>query len=274
MRFFRPRRPHLTFGIPLRASLDPEEWRGLCVLIGNTLRSVYNQTDPSFAVIIACDRPPELDFAPDRRLTILAAPSRPPSSLREGDNDAGAKRWEIAAHFVRGGGGYLMFLDADDWVSNRLVDHVRRTRHPVGYVLEDGYACDLASRKVMPIPTPGIADARFDLSCGSSIILRLDQSDFTPDANGERRFSRLYRLGHTSVRDAALAEGRPLQKLPFRGAVYVFNTGLSLSEMRGREEPDFAAGRANWSRVFAERGADLAGIAQEFGQAGDGPGAR
>ena len=265
MIFGARRRAMVTFGIPLKATSDPVEWSALCRLLSDTVRSVYNQTDQSFRIIIACDRRPTLDFATDNRLEFLQIALPRPKDHDEGDNDAGAKRWEIASRFLRGGPGYLMFLDADDLVSNRLVEFVRKTGHESGYVFEQGYGMDAASRKVLPIPQPGVTDAAFHQMCGSSIIMRLAPGDLS-SRNGEKpRYNRLMRAGHTSVARVAEEEGRPMLVVPFRPAIYVVGTEVAQSDVRSVEDPGFGVERANWKRTLAASGFDVARIADEFG---------
>ena len=255
----------LTFGVPLKAASDPAEWLQLCGRLSDTVRSVYNQTNPAFQIVIACDRMPDLAFATDDRLEFLPVSSPVISTREEGDIDAGRKRWLIARWFTLGGGGYLMFLDADDLVSNRLVSFVHKTRHQSGYVFETGYGLSVATQSVLPIPQPGIADAPFHQMCGSSTIVLLSADDMDADNDGQSRFNRLFRRGHTTVAAAAKAEGRPMMKMPFPAAVYVLDTGLNLSLARAREEPDFAAEREQWRQAFRQTGFAIARIAREFG---------
>ena len=255
----------LTFGVPLKAASDPAEWLQLCGRLSDTVRSVYNQTNPAFRIVIACDRMPDLAFATDDRLEFLPVSSPVISTREEGDIDAGRKRWLIARWFTLGGGGYLMFLDADDLVSNRLVSFVHKTRHQSGYVFETGYGLSVATQSVLPIPQPGIADAPFHPMCGSSTIVLLSADDMDADNDGQSRFNRLFRRGHTTVAAAAKAEGRPMMKMPFPAAVYVLDTGLNLSLARAREEPDFAAEREQWRQAFRQTGFAIARIAREFG---------
>lgn len=265
MMFGARRRVMVTFGIPLKATGNPAEWSALCRLLSDTVRSVYNQTDQSLRIIIACNRMPLLDFSTDDRLEFLQIALASPKGHDEGDNDAGAKRWEIARRFLSGGGGYLMFLDADDLVSNRLVEFVRETQHESGYVFEQGYGMDAASRKILPIPQPGVTEAPFHQMCGSSIVLRLAPGDLSPRNGEEPRYTRLMRVGHTSVARAAEAEGRPMLTVPFRAAIYVVGTDVSQSAVRAHEDPGFGNEREKWTRTLATTGFDVSSIADEFG---------
>jgi hypothetical protein len=255
----------VTFGIPLRATNSPVEWSALCRLLSDTVRSVYNQTDQSFRIIVACDRMPRLDFATDDRLEFLQVTLPSPKDHDEGDNDAGAKRWEIARHFLLGGGGYLMFLDADDLVSNQLIAFVRKTNHESGYVFGQGYGMDAVSRKVLPIPQPGVTDLAFHQMCGSSIVVRFAPGDLSSENEEKPRYNRLMRAGHTSVAKAAEEEGRPMLSVPFRAAVYVVGTNVSQSDRRSVEDPGFGVERDTWKRTLATSGFDVSGIAEEFG---------
>ncbi|MDR1761825.1 MAG: hypothetical protein LBR55_05190, partial [Bacteroidales bacterium] len=55
---------------------------------------------------------------------------------------------------------------------------------------------------------------RFDMVCGSSFIVKLNE-----------KTKKAIVSGHDFVAESCKKAGFPLQKLPFRGAVYVINTG-------------------------------------------------
>jgi hypothetical protein len=258
----------LTFGIPLRATNDLAERERLWRVLTATIRSVYNQTDPAFRLVVACNRVPDLDVDIDDRLEFVIMDHQPAVSYLEGNIDAGAKRWQIAHNFVNQGGGYLMFLDADDLVSKRLVEFVGQTRHPWGYIFEHGYALDAELNRVLPLPRPGSNDVPFHQICGSSTVVRLLPEDFINKGDQPTRYSRLFRAGHTSVAAVSAEEGRDLLPLPFAGAVYVVGASITQSKIRGREDPGFGEGRRRWQSVFAREGLAVSAIADEFGIGG------
>jgi hypothetical protein len=207
-----------TFGIPLRSRVTAKDWGQVCRLFEATLHSVLRQTDENFRVIIACHELPEVVGLSDPRVLIVQTPFPPPSALPEQMTDKGRKRRLIGATLRALDGGYLMLLDADDLVSNRLVAFARRDAHPHGYILREGYEFDASSQRIRVAP-------RFNRLCGSSAIIRFDADELPPSVNEEdiSYFSRF--SNHVHWEAVAAAAARALKPLPFPGAVYVMNNG-------------------------------------------------
>jgi len=207
-----------TFGIPVRSQVTAKNWGTVCQLFEATLNTVLNQTDENLRVIVACHELPEVSAISDPRVVIAEAPFPRPSSLLDQMVDKGRKWRLIGATLRTLGGGYLMPLDADDLVSNRLVAFARRDAHPNGYILREGYEFDVGKRRMRVAP-------RFNRLCGSSAIIRFD-ADELPQSFDEESSCYFSRFGnHIYWEDVAAAAGRPLKPLPFRGAVYVMNNG-------------------------------------------------
>src|SRR6185503_12206705 len=142
----------VTFGIPLISRAAARDWMQIEELFNATLASIYNQTDQNFRIIVASGGRPALRVPVDDRLQFIDYPRAIPHGREEGIMDAGKKRWEIAARLVELGGGDLMFADADDLVSSRLVEFVRKTRNPNGCILTDGYVMNWTTGSVAPFP--------------------------------------------------------------------------------------------------------------------------
>ncbi len=131
------------------------DWGQVSKVFNQTLRSLDNQTNKSFEVLLAAQDMPEL--APDLKLDVVhltpdwTVENLTSAKLRD-------KRWKrtLLLRAVRErGGGYVMMLDADDLVSNRLVDHVLKDGDPNGYIIETGYAYDWKANLIAPIPGSG-----------------------------------------------------------------------------------------------------------------------
>lgn len=229
-----------TFGIPLIGRAAAANWPLVEALLDLTLASVRAQTDQQFAIVIAGHDRPRADWA-DPRITFLQAdwPARDPRS----DNlDSGRKKHEISQFVLRRGGGLLMFLDADDWIDTRLVETARAMIGPehVGGIVETGYATDLRSLRVAPLPHPQVFDLAFHRVCGSCTIARLDPGESDP----------LYRDPSSILHDhhrwieTARAHGADFVRLPVKGN-YLINTSENHSERHGPF--------AEWRQSFTDR---------------------
>lgn len=45
----------IIFAIPLRGKETATDWKNILKLLNNTLKSIFNQTNPNFKCIIACN---------------------------------------------------------------------------------------------------------------------------------------------------------------------------------------------------------------------------
>jgi GT2 family glycosyltransferase len=221
----------VTFGIPLMGKAVAGDWARVVRQLEATIGSIYAQTDAHFRIIVAGTDPPPLAVRTDERCEFIAVPQLPQMGRWAGVMDGVRKRHRVAERLRELGGGYLMLTDADDLISTRLVEFVRRDRHPNGYLVGQGYMFDAGRGLLAPFPFPGAPpEQRFDQECGTSAMLFLTPEELPPDERvGDNRYDRLMAAGHPFVIDRAAAEGRPLQDLPERMVCYVRNTGENIS---------------------------------------------
>ena len=121
------------------------------------------------------------------------------------------------------GGGYLMALDADDLVSNKLVGFVRRDHYPYGYLIDEGYEYDCSADRVRFAP-------RFNRVCDSSAIFHFTPADLPQAADDTGSLSDKF-TNHTLWATTAAELGRPFRKLPLHGAMYLINSGENHSAL-------------------------------------------
>jgi hypothetical protein len=240
------------FGIPLRSKASSRNWLRVCELFRSTLSSILNQTNGDFGVIVACHDVPSVANMTDPRVEVLICAAKVPVNLNEQMTDKHLKRRMIAAKLKRLGGGYLMSVDGDDLVSNRIVAFVERDRNPYGYIINRGYEFDCVTKRVLPAP-------RFNRLCGSSGIFHFEAHHLPDSANDPSETLSDYFRNHTEWSTVANNLGRPLKMLPFRGAMYVTNHGDNHSTQ---------AGNVGWRRTllrkfFIARAPDRA-LRQEF----------
>jgi hypothetical protein len=117
---------------------------------------------------------------------------------------------------------HVMFLDADDLVSNRLAGLVAENPHSNGWYFEYGYRMDIESKG-----HPRLYWRRnFYHECGSSYILRADRAPFPEQLDDRADFSdyfvRRYEV-HAYIKENFEGLGYPLSPLPFYGAIYIFH---------------------------------------------------
>ena len=251
---------HFFFGIPLRSRQASRDWRRVCALLDATLNSTLRQLTPDVEVIIACHQLPTV-HSRDRRVTFLQAKHPKPRDRLEQMFDKRSKKIMLAEEICRRGGGYLMLLDSDDLVSNRLAEFVLQHDNERGYLVDHGFVYDAQLRQLAPV-------SDFDRVCGSSVIPYLSSADCR-----DPRFAWREYVGdtwHAEFRTTSANIGRTLDPLPFPAVVYVTNNGENHST-------DAPGVRAHWrakaigarelalDRIRKDRAEVKAEIVKEFG---------
>lgn len=210
------------FGIPFISKHAAVDWDKSVALLNNTLSSVAQQTDKRFRCLIACHDIPDVREEYKPFITFLPIDTPPPDSLSLMRQDKGRKKREIAVHLRQQGGGYLMFLDADDLVHKKLVEHALAQQAEHGYILKHGYMYYTGARKIMPV------EGVFDQQCGSCAIFRFAPDDLPTSVEDETRyFSMFYK--HATWEETARQHNRPLQPVPFPAAIYIRSPEISIS---------------------------------------------
>lgn len=237
-----------TFGIPLISREGARNWHRVQSLLGLTLSSLLAQTDQDFQVVVAGHDCPRCVLQ-DPRISFLEA-AWPADAPDVNNHDGGRKKQAISDLVRQRGGGFLMFVDADDWVDVRLVEVARRQLGPgrVGAVIPRGYATDLRTLRSAPFPCERLYDRGFDTLCGTSTVLRLEPD--SPDPLLRDPYSRLHE--HYKFIDTARRNGHEVLKLPVEGN-YVVNTSENHSELHG----PYAEWRNRFTRGVNELGNEL-----------------
>lgn len=246
-----------TFGIALIPRASARNWPLVEALLDLTLASIRAQTDPSFRVVIAGHDRPGVPLR-DPRFVFLAA-DWPVQEPGPHNADGGRKKHAINDFVLARGGGFLMFLDADDWVPVRLVEAVRATLRPdcIGALIETGFVIDFQSLRAAAVPHPRVFDGSFHRICGSSAVARLQPDD--PDPLRRDPWNVLW--SHHEWVEIARDRGVELARLPVSGS-YVTNTSENHSELHG----PYAAWRRTLTGCVNREGKPIdAALARRFG---------
>jgi hypothetical protein len=236
---------HVFFAIPIAPKRSEEQWERLNDLLRLVLNSISNQDSEAHTALVCGHEEPDClsEFA-SSNVEFVLAEFRRPLSEAEGRRDKGRKRWQIATEVRRRGGGYYMYLDADDLVHRRLVSHIVGDDNRTGYIIQRGYALDYSSRAIAPIP--GVWRKNFNNVCGSSGIIY-----FTPDDLPTQAYPAAPIEGalffkvrnHTMFDNPDIVNGRPLAPIPFAAGIYTLNHSINLSYVliRTQERQDALA---------------------------------
>jgi hypothetical protein len=223
------RRAQFAFAIPFKPRSACVDWEQAQANLRRTIGSVRGAavTEPAI-VAVACHDEPELDVV-SGEVNVLTVPFAEPADRWGGGRDKSSKRRFIGAWLreaLIGEETYVMFLDADDLVHEKIVEHALANGHG-SYVVDDGYVFDVAS---------GLLWHRrqgFHRTCGSSFIVRFTRdelpSSWEDTASPFGQFgSSPDQRGHQDYDQVASELGRPPAAVPFPAVVYTVNHSESL----------------------------------------------
>jgi hypothetical protein len=224
-------------------------------LLEMTLRSIHAQTDDRYVVIIVCNEVPVCQA--DGRVHFVSVNFPAPSARRRANTGMPAIRIDRGAKYLVGliyakrfDPEYVMFFDADDLLSRRLVRFVLTQPGAHNWYLDQGYEYQLGADSIR-------LRNDFHKHCGTSHIYRNDVFDVPEGLNVESGLDRIvdsvdrrYLLNvlgsHRTVIRRHQRNGHEFRPIPFPAAVWVLGTGENHS---GRSA---AAGRTQLSEDMIE----------------------
>lgn len=156
--------------------MSSQNWNEVVRLFNKTLKSIYNQTNPGFRIIVACHDKPVIEAEIDNRLEIIQVSFPTPRNRQEQMKDKYYKKMYIMKRVRDLGGGHVMFVDADDLVSNKISEFVNNNPNSPGWFFYDGYVYDYKVKRIKAIK-------EFYKVCGTSAILKYESSDLPSDIN-------------------------------------------------------------------------------------------
>lgn len=209
------------FSIPLQGKKSDEQWNMVSSLLQRTLKSIFNQTDDKFTVMIAGHDRPSIAEIDDHRVKWLQAQYNKDNEGHKGPQDKHRKRRLTLKEVSKRGGGFVAMLDADDLIRKDLVETAKYINDPNGYLLVDGYVLD--HRKNLMADVNKVFGLPYWKVCGSCAVF-----NFTPEdifSNYASSFK-----SHGLWAEQAASANRPLKELPDKMGVYVLNNSVNDSD--------------------------------------------
>ncbi|MFB2938672.1 glycosyltransferase family A protein [Aerosakkonemataceae cyanobacterium BLCC-F154] len=212
----------VIFIIPLKSAQLSSSWERVCQLLERTLKSVCNQTSDNFEVIIVCHEKPELSFSHPKVHCLSVDLPLPGDDYVSKEKDKMCKMLLGMIEACSMNPSHIMFVDADDCVSNRLVEFVEQNIHKNGWFIGKGYEYreDIQQLKYR--------NKDLHLRTNTSHIIRIDllKPDLTIPLEEVRREK--FILYHRDTADILKNRGTPLEELPFPGMVYITDNGENM----------------------------------------------
>lgn len=169
------KRPSLGFIIPFAPKKRKKNWSNACLHLKQTIQSIRNSTNLNFSVVVVSHDDPCFDFGSDERISLLKVDY----PLPEHKNSSTAPKLD-KLHKIHAGWNYLkshnhpryvMKLDADDFISCKLVDWVDRFATDPGYLIRHGWIWKSGEKHFIQ------KTESLDRICGSCLIIRNDIAD-------------------------------------------------------------------------------------------------
>ena len=233
------RKKDFIFAIPLIPRHRAKDWDMVLHKLRATLRSALNQTDRNFQIIIGTEDRIDVSEARHENVTLMRLVGRrtPPSENRNfsvATFDLWFRRNRLTREAQRWSAKYVMFLDADDLVSNRLVETVKAMPPASGYALTRGFVMDDASGHIVECPGDHLRIEGFDLFCGSSLVFSLTENPAFPQPWPNVAIDR----GHHRTRNFLSTTSTPMIAVEKPLAIYVLNTGINISSAGTPDSPN------------------------------------
>jgi hypothetical protein len=219
----------ITFVIPMRSKKASKNWELVQKLFNRTLRSVYHQKDTNFRVIVGYHDMPELFEAYDNRVEFLQMNYPAPENTEEQMLDKYYKKRMLMKRVNELGGGYTMFVDDDDLISNKIAGYVNEDQNQNGYFVQTGYDHFYWRNKLK-------ISLRFHAACGTCVIFNFRPEDLpSVDLNyveyklEEKAYDYVFDYDHKHWVARMSEANRELTALPFKAAFATLNTSENYS---------------------------------------------
>lgn len=212
----------LSFVIPVRHPENAPDWCGLQTRLNETIRSISGQTHSDWEAIIVANEDAQLPEIPSHRWSVVRV-DFPPNTVydlnkcdREESYEAVRldKGRRVLAGALQAQGAYIMVVDDDDFVSNRLAEFVAQNIGAPGWRFDYGFRWSEGSSLLYK-------ENSFSTSCGTSHIVRRDLFEL-PRKFGDASDDYVRKMlgSHRFIDRFCRENGMSLQPLPFSGAVY------------------------------------------------------
>jgi hypothetical protein len=179
-------KPSVVFLIPFASRKVRPNWSTACKYLQQTIRSIRNSANQNYRVVVAGNEEPEVEKGFDGKIHFLSVNNQFPSHLDAGAAQRADKLAKIGAGWTHAKSKwqpkYVMKLDADDFISSRLVGWVDDNGTEAGYLIRHGWLWHSGARHLIQ------RTEYIDRVCGSCLIIRTDVADragpFLTEAEG------------------------------------------------------------------------------------------
>lgn len=201
----------IYFVVPLKSKNASNDWNKTCVIFERTLRSICNQIDSNYKVIIVCNDKPNIKFNSRKCLYKIVKVRKTGKNhyLRNMDREFKVRE---GLKLIKNKDDFVMVVDADDMISNKISKFVNSNKFSEGWFIKKGY------NYWEKCPVLFLMRKGFDRYCGTSIITKRKNYDI-PKKNNVLDYQYKY-LRHREIVETLSKRGITLLALPFPSAIY------------------------------------------------------
>jgi len=169
--------PSVVFLIPFASRKVRTNWPAACKYLQQTIRSIRNSASQNYRVVIAGNEAPEVDLEFDSKVHFVSVNNQFPSHANARTAQRLDKLIKIGTAWTHAKSKwqskYVMKLDADDFISSRLVGWLDVNGTEGGYLIRHGWLWHSGARYLIQ------RTEYVDRVCGSCLIIRSDLADRT-----------------------------------------------------------------------------------------------
>ena len=233
----------LLFIVPLMSKQVAKDFRVVSNKLEQTLRSLCNQGTDAFEVVVVCHERPEIVFS-HSKIHYADVDFDLTACIKEKENTIGItvetdfyqRRTDKGRKMLYGyyfaqqfKPTHIMFVDADDLVSNRLAAHCSANPNCAGWYVEKGYRYREQSSWTY------LKRMNFHLECGTGFIFRNDIIPVKAPLYKEGFDYYKFLTDHQGVVKRMREAGNPLLPLDFYAVVYVLHSSSFYATEKSRE---------------------------------------
>ncbi len=209
----------MVFIVPVKSKTITSDWIAFSRLVNRCINSICNQSNTNFKVLVSCHEIPETKFNNDSRVEFLKVEFSPPILKKNTDDrwikeaDKGKKIKFAADYALKIGASYVMTVDSDDCISNKICEFVFKNGNDSisgwyvkkGYLYPEGKSYSYLNLK------------NFHTVCGSCVIIKPKLIDLM--------YGRNFWFDHERT---IFENGLLLLPLPFPGSLYSMLNGTNI----------------------------------------------
>ncbi|MCK5361144.1 MAG: glycosyltransferase family 2 protein [Gammaproteobacteria bacterium] len=212
-------------------------------LLDKTLQSVCQQTDIDFKVLVVCNQIPDIKVSQHVEFIEVDFPA--PSHLDHPHTGMDAIRVDRGSKYMAGliyarryDPLFIMFFDADDFISNQIVEFVAGQTVQSGWYIDSGYQYQFGDSRLTHLPD-------FYFHCGTSLIYPYRMLDIpeaiikNPDflsiqQHTDGKYLKHVLGSHRLSVSIHQSQGHAFNPVPFPAAIWMLGNGENHSGKKGK----------------------------------------